>query len=52
MSCPVCGQVVVGFEAYFEAVFGLITGYCVDHFVGTTHATMGLQSEGCYYLHL
>ena len=40
------------FMAGFGAVFGLITGCCVDHFVGTTHATMGLEGEGCYCLPL
>ena len=40
------------FGACFGAVYGLITKCYVDYFVGITHATMGLEGEGCYYLPL
>ena len=41
-----------GFRACFGTVCGLISGYCVDYFVGITHATMDLVGEGCYYMPL
>ena len=43
---------LLGFEACFGAVYGLITGGCVECFVDITHAIMGLEGEGCYNLHL
>ena len=50
MACH--GLFMARFGACFGAVYGLITGDCVDYFVGVTHAIMGLEGEGCYYLPL
>ena len=41
-----------GFELSFGTGYGLISDCCMDCFVGITHATMGLEGEGCYYLPL
>ena len=43
---------MAGFGVCFKGVYGLITGGCVDCFVGITHATMSLEGKGFYYLPL